>query len=94
MKLTVGQDLQPVYDLIFRVKRNYPQYVQNLRRIIHNVDLYISRYNDSMMLYGRTQKQKYYKDAENALENMAKLLTVLERAELLGYLAGDQKIRD
>lgn len=93
MKLTVGEDLKPVYELIFRVKRNYPQHVQNIRRVIHNVDLYIGRYNEALILHQRTNKQKYIDDAQNALDNMSKLLTVLERAELLGYLSGDQKNR-
>lgn len=93
MKLTAGEDLKPVYDLIFRVKRNHPQYVQNLRRIIHNVDCYISQYNENLIKYNRTGKEKYRDAAQNSLDDMTKLLTVLERAELLSYLSGESTLQ-
>lgn len=94
MKLTVGQDFGEVYQLIFRVKRNYPQYVQNIRRVIHNVDRYIGEYNSHLILYQRHGKQCHYDDAQKALDHLASLLTILERAELMGYLSGESLRRD
>lgn len=93
MKLTVGQDLKPVYDLIFRVQRNYPQHLGNIRRIVHNVDRYIGQYNNALWQYTRSPCDKYQDQAQRALNSIAALLTVLERIELLGYLSGNGQQR-
>lgn len=94
MKLTVGQDLQPVYDLVFRVKRNFPHHFGNIKMVIHNVDRYIGQYNNNLWQYSRKPCDKYRDAAQQDLDNLAALLTVLERAEMMGYLSGESRQRD
>lgn len=94
MKLTVGQDLKPVYDLVFRVKRNFPHHFGNIKMIVHNVDRYIGEYNTHLWQYSRKPCDKYRDAAQQDLDNLAALLTVLERAEMMGYLSGESRQRD
>jgi len=94
MKLTVGQDLQPVYDLIFRVKRNFPHHFSNIKTVIHNIDRYIGQYNNNLWLYSRKPCDKYREAAQQDLDNISKLLTALERAEMIGYLSGESRARN
>lgn len=94
MKLTVGQDLKPVYDLVFRVKRNFPHHFGNIKMIVHNVDRYIGEYNTHLWQYSRKPCDKYRDAAQQDLDNLAALLTVLERAEMMGYLSGESRHRD
>lgn len=93
MKLTVGDDLKAVHELITRVRQHYPQHLGNIRKISHNVDRYISEYHTALWQYTRSPCDKYRDQAQQALNSIAALLTVLERIELLGYLSGNGQQR-
>lgn len=89
MKLTVGDDLKPVYDLIFRVRRRYPQHLKSINKISRTVDRYITEYRDCLWHYQRKPSPRYLDRAQTQLDNITGLLTQLERAELLAILSGE-----
>lgn len=91
MKLTVGDDLKPVYDLIFRVKRSYPQHLKSINTISRNVDQYITEYRNCLWHYQRKPSPRYLDRAQAQLDNITGLLTQLERAELMAILSGEQR---
>lgn len=93
MKLKVNEDLQPVYDLIFRVQRSFPQYNKNIRQITHTVDQHIGRYNNHLWEYSRKQHPVYLERAQQELDEIAAVLTLVERMELLALLSGEQRPR-
>lgn len=89
MKLTVNQDLRPVYDLIFRVQRNFPQHNKSIRNIKKIVDRHIGQYNNYLWEYSRKQHPVYLERAQRELDNMSTVLTTVERMELMAVLSGE-----
>lgn len=91
MKLTVGQGLDPVYQLFRRLRYHFPQHYKSTTKLRDSVDRYISRYNDCLRLHQRTGKQRYLDAAQRELDSISDLLTLVEKQELMSILAGENR---
>lgn len=93
MKLVINQDLKPVYDLISRVRKNFPQHGKNIRQISCNVDQHLAQYNKYLWELSRKQHQIYLERAQQELDDISAVLTAVERMELMGLLSGQHRTK-
>jgi hypothetical protein len=90
MKLTVGQDLDPVYQLFGRLRRNFPQHCKSTNKLMKTVDRHITEYNNYLWLKNRLNEPRYLERAQGELDKISELLTVVEKQELMAILSTDQ----
>lgn len=91
MKLTVGDDLSPVYQLFGRLRRNFPQHCKFRTELMKTVDRHITEYNNYLWLRNRLNKPHYLEQAQKELDKISELLTVVEKQELMAILSGETR---
>jgi hypothetical protein len=68
-------------------RKRHPMFAHDIRRLEQSIEKHISNYSSHLVMYRQTHKQSYLQKAEQEIEEIQKLITFIEKIELMSLLS-------
>jgi len=87
MHITSEKDFPKIRQMINRWKQRFPMFKHDVIKIENIVEQFIKKYSEALIGYRQTHKKIYLERAQEAIDEINRVLLMVEKVELMALLS-------
>ncbi len=87
MTVTSDADFKELRNQLNRWRSRFPMFKHDVNQIEHIIENHIQNYSIALVYYRQTHKKNYLESAQKELEEINRVITTVEKLELMAMLS-------
>lgn len=87
MQITSEKDFPEIRQMISKWKQRFPMFKHDVIKIEDIVEKFIKKYSEALIGYRQTHKKVYLERAQEAIDEINRVLLMVEKIELMALLS-------
>jgi len=87
MQITSEKDFPEIRQMIGKWKKRFPMFKHDVIKIEDIVEKFIKKYSEALIGYRQTHKKVYLERAQEAIDEINRVLLMVEKIELMALLS-------